>query len=174
MDKTTALISIINKIAEYQHPGKKMLQKLIYLIQRKGFDIGFDYGIHYYGPYCSGLDFAIHSLEMQGAIEIIQDGMTQRVHTSDISETIIRENKAEKLSSQQIETINNVVEKFAELTAWQLEVITTTDYVANELRNSGKGYDNESVLVGVKTIKGDKFSNDQIKWALSLLDDMGF
>jgi len=59
------LIPIIDKISHYQIPGKKVLQKLVYLIEKKGLNLGFDYSIHYYGPYCAQLDDAVHSLEMQ-------------------------------------------------------------------------------------------------------------
>jgi len=66
MPDLSLLVPIIKMISEYQSPGKKALQKLVYLVERKGLDLGYDYSIHYYGPYSSELDYAVHSLEMQG------------------------------------------------------------------------------------------------------------
>ena len=47
---------IINQICEKIEPGKKMLQKLMYLIERKGVTLELNYSIHYFGPYSSKLD----------------------------------------------------------------------------------------------------------------------
>ena len=42
---------ILHYICQNQAPGKKMVQKLIYLIERKGVDLGLNYSIHFYRPY---------------------------------------------------------------------------------------------------------------------------
>jgi uncharacterized protein YwgA len=164
------LLPIIQKISEYQYPGKKMLQKIVYLVQRRGIDLGFKYGIHYYGPYSSELDYATHSLAMLGAIEIIPDGMTQRIHTTKIAGTLLEEYQGKLLNNHQIEAINGIIEQFTGLSAFELEVLTTTDFVANDLRQSGKKYDDAAILTGVKTIKGDKFSDEQIRNAMAELE----
>jgi uncharacterized protein YwgA len=166
------LLPIIQKISEYQYPGKKMLQKIVYLVQRRGIDLGFKYGIHYYGPYSSELDYATHSLAMLGAIEIIPDGMTQRIHTTKIAGTLLEEYQGKLLNNHQIEAINGIIEQFTGLSAFELEVLTTTDFVANDLRQSGKKYDDAAILTGVKTIKGDKFSDEQIRNAMAELEKM--
>lgn len=170
MGSVVNLLPIIQKISEYQYPGKKMLQKIVYLVQRRGIDLGFKYGIHYYGPYSSELDYATHSLAMLGAIEIIPDGMTQRIHTTKIAGTLLEEYQGKLLNNHQIEAINGIIEQFTGLSAFELEVLTTTDFVANDLRQSGKKYDDAAILTGVKTIKGDKFSDEQIRNAMAELE----
>lgn len=172
MGSVVNLLPIIQKISEYQYPGKKMLQKIVYLVQRRGIDLGFKYGIHYYGPYSSELDYATHSLAMLGAIEIIPDGMTQRIHTTKIAGTLLEEYQGKLLNNHQIEAINGIIEQFTGLSAFELEVLTTTDFVANDLRQSGKKYDDAAILTGVKTIKGDKFSDEQIRNAMAELEKM--
>jgi uncharacterized protein YwgA len=165
VSRAVNLLPVIQKISQYQYPGKKMLQKMVYLIQRHGINLGFKYGIHYYGPYSSELDYATHSLAMLGAIEIIPDGMTQRIHTTEIAGTLLEEHQNQLFNARQSEALDRIIEKFAGLSAFELEILTTTDFVAEDLRRSGKS-DDEAVLAGVKTIKGDKFSEQQIRSAM--------
>ena len=44
---------IIKRINEEwgKKPGKKILQKMVFLIEEKGIDLGYEYGLHFYGPY---------------------------------------------------------------------------------------------------------------------------
>ncbi|HBE81099.1 MAG TPA: hypothetical protein DDW65_25415 [Firmicutes bacterium] len=172
MGSVVNLLPIIQKISQYQHPGKKMLQKMVYIIQRHGINLGFKYGIHYYGPYSSELDYATHSLAMLGAIEIIPDGMTQRIHMTEIAGTLQEEHQDQLLNDRQLEILNGIINKFAGFSAFELEVLTTTDFVAEDLRRSGKEWDDAAVLAGVKTIKGDKFSEEQIRNAIAELTEM--
>lgn len=53
--------------------AKKTLQKLVYLIEKQGVNLDYDFSIHYYGPYSSELNYAIYSLQMQGIIDIVTD-----------------------------------------------------------------------------------------------------
>lgn len=174
MDKTAKLIPVINKISECQPPGKKTLQKLVYLMERKGTDLGFNYSIHYYGPYSSDLDYAVHRLEMQGIIEIIPDGKSQRIHPADLSDISDEASIIQELSDQEMNIVNDIIEKFAELSPYDLEVITTTDFVAQKLYKTLKSFDKELIVAGVKTIKGDKFTTDRIKQAISQLVENGY
>lgn len=38
---------ILHYICQNQEPGKKMVQKLMYLMERKGIDLGLNYSIHF-------------------------------------------------------------------------------------------------------------------------------
>ncbi len=70
MNKLKRLVFIIKKISRIRSPDKKTLQKLVYLLERKGVKLGFTFSIDYYGPYSSELEYAIHQLEMQGVLKI--------------------------------------------------------------------------------------------------------
>ena len=48
-DNAAHIVKRINDIWG-KKPGKKTLQKLVYLIQQKGINLNYDYGIHFYGP----------------------------------------------------------------------------------------------------------------------------
>jgi len=170
MDKLASLVSVIKRISEYQQPGKKALQKLIYLIEKKGVDLGYDFSIHYYGPYSSALDDSIHAMQLQGILEIIPDGMNHRIRLTDLSDMM----ESEKFSLKDEQIIQNVLESFGPMTAFELELITTTDFVARELCKTLGNCTNDDIIEGVKKIKGDKFSYEKIKQAILLLKENGY
>lgn len=170
MENNNKLVFIISKVEKFQKPSKKALQKLIYLIERKGVNLGYNYSIHYYGPYSANLDFAIHSLQMQGLIDIVQDGMTHRIQTTELYDI----EEGNHLTESEIGTINNVLDKFGSMSAFDLELITTTDYVAREIQRSKEMCNIESIVEGVLRIKGDKISIDKIKQAIDTLTKNGY
>jgi uncharacterized protein YwgA len=164
------LMPIIKKIAGYQQPGKKALQKLIYLVEKKGVDLGFNFSIHYYGPYSSTLDDAVHSLQMQGVIDIVPDGMSHRIHVTELSDMM----ESTTLSQTEEQEIEDVLRTFGRMTAFDLELITTTDFVARALRQSGKTCMDDDIIEGVRRIKGDKFSQDKMTQAIIQLRNNGY
>ena len=168
MPDLSLLVPIIKMISEYQSPGKKALQKLVYLVEKKGLDLGYDYSIHYYGPYSSELDYAVHSLEMQGMIDIKPEGMSHKIHTTELEEENIT------LLPEDEQIINEVLKVFAPMSAHELELITTTDYVARDLSLRGNQYSDQEIVDGVKVIKGGKFSSEKIFDAISLLKGNGY
>lgn len=170
MGKLKNLIPVIKKISEYQQPGKKALQKLVYLIEKKGVDLGYDFSIHYYGPYSSALDDSILGMQLLGIVEIIPDGMNHRIRLTDLSD--IMENETFSQTDEQI--IQSVLETFGPMTAFELELVTTTDFVARELCKILGNCTDSDIIEGVKKIKGDKFSHEKIKQALHLLKKNGY
>lgn len=170
MDNINKLVPIIKKITGLQQPGKKALQKLIYLVEKKGVDLGFDFSIHYYGPYSSTLDDAVHSLQMQGVIEIVPDGMSHRIHLTELSDMM----ESTALSQSDEQKIEDVLRAFGRMTAFELELITTTDFVARTLRQSGKPCMDDNIIEGVRRIKGDKFSQEKMTQAIFQLRNNGY
>jgi len=173
MGKIERLIPIIREISRIQKPGKKTLQKLVYLLERKGIELGFAYSIHYYGPYSSELDYAIHRLEMQGVLTIISEGMTHQISLTEDAD-LIRGEEVETLSGEQLQKIEDVITKFAAKSAYDLEAITTTDYVAQQLKANGESWDQDSLVKRVKKIKGDKFTQEKIEKTIAVLQEEGY
>jgi len=151
------LVPIIDKISQYQTPGKKVLQKLVYLIEKKGLDLGYDYAIHYYGPYCAKLDDAVHSLEMQGMVSIKPERMSHKIY---LAAGVGTDNYA--LSSEDEKLIDEALKVFASLSAHDLELLTTTDFIARELFRRQNTCSDQDIVEGVRTIKGEKFSSEKI------------
>ena len=79
MVNNSAIVNIIESITKKNGaPCKKTLQKMVYLIEKKGVSIGCDYGIHFYGPYSSDLDFAVREMCDEGVLNRDQN-FTDRI-----------------------------------------------------------------------------------------------
>ncbi|NLI93055.1 MAG: hypothetical protein GX434_12965 [Peptococcaceae bacterium] len=63
---------------------------------------------------------------------------------------------------------------FGSLSAHQLELITTTDFVARDLCQRGTLCADQDIVDGVKVLKGEKFSPEKICEAITLLKENGY
>lgn len=147
------LLSIIQKIKRESghNPGKKQLQKLVYLIQAKGADVGYEYGIHFYGPYSKELSHDLLSLCVHGLIDFHVEGQTHEIVPSD--------KPAEMTVAQDdLKLIDRVIHQYQACTPSDLELITTAHFVAVNLGNS-----DHEILQGVERIKGDKYPQKEIR-----------
>lgn len=156
---------IIRQICNYSEPGKKKLQKLMYLIERKGVQLDLNYRIHYFGPYSSKLDNMLLVLESRNEINIDTRGETHKIHLGEV------EIKG-KLDEHSQKIVDFVLHNFVSRSAYELEAITTIDYVANELIDGIQ--DENEIIERVKQIKGDKFETSFLKENYKLLDKLEF
>ena len=157
---------IIKQICENESElGKKKLKKFMYLIERKGVNLGLNYSIHYFGPYSSKLDNTMHILESDDKIVINTSRITHTIH---LGEEPIEGN----LEDNEQEAVNFVLSKFKDKSAYDLEAITTLDYVATEMLN-GEGSD-EQIIDKVKQIKGTKFTKEHLESNLKLLKQLEY
>ena len=156
---------IIRQICDATEPGKKMVQKLFYLMERKGLQLNLAYSIHFFGPYSAKLDTALHTLESMGSIEIDTSGMTH----------IIREGKnmtSAALNATDSSVVNYVLDNFLGKTALELEALTTLDYAATTILK-GKCSD-EDIINEVVKIKGKKFPREYLSRELVTLKQTGY
>lgn len=149
-----AIISIVSKIGS---PCKKTLQKIVFLIEAKGVDLGCDYGIHFYGPYSADLDFTVYELSDEGKLNVEYTRMEHKISVTDGT-----------VSSYDNETVNSVIDEFATETASELELIATALYVYVG------SHDTSGILDGVKKIKGSKYSDERIIDAIYKLERSGY
>lgn len=156
---------IINQICNQIEPGKKMLQKLMYLIDRSGLNLELNYSIHYFGPYSSKLDSTMHILESYDKLSIDTSGTTHIIHLGDV--------KVEgKLEKKEQEKVDFVLENFSKKSAHELEAITTIDYVAVTMLKR-QGTDQE-IINKVQQIKGTKFSQEYLIDCLNTLKTLKY
>ena len=156
---------IIRQICDKIEPGKKMLQKLMYLISRKGVKLELNYSIHYFGPYSSKLDGTLHTLESFDKLSINTSGITHTIHLGDspIEGT---------LNGKEQESVDFVLKNFLRRSAHELEAITTIDYVATTiLKNQAK---DEEIIEKVQQIKGTKFSKEYLQDCLQTLKRLDY
>ena len=159
MVNNEAIVSIIGKISNKNgSPCKKTLQKIVYLIQAKNVDLGCDYGIHFYGPYSSDLDFAVRELCDEGILNIEYTLSEHKISVSNES----------FISEFNNPIINQVIDEFAQDSPSELELLATALYVYLKVRDVDK------IHAGVVKIKGDKYSNQRINSAIHRLKTQGY
>lgn len=159
MVNKSALVNIINEITKCSStPCKKTLQKLVFLIEAKHIDIGCDYGIHFYGPYSSDLDFAVRELSDEGVLQIQYTSMEHLISVVDDS----------LVDSYNNGTVNEIIAEFSKETPSELELIATALYVY--LQNK----DVNRIKNDVIKIKGNKYFDARIDNAIDKLKQTGY
>ena len=159
MVNNKAIVKIISDLTSIKgEPCKKTLQKIVFLVEAKGVDLGCDYGIHFYGPYSSDLDFAVRELCDEGVLSIQYTPLEHKIHVEDY--TVGAQYNDDKVSE--------IVSEFGKDTANELELLSTALYVYLMDKNI------EKVMLGVKKIKGEKYSDQRISEAVKRLHRTGF
>lgn len=168
------LLGLISEISKYctetgNKVGKKLLQKVIYLVQRKGLNLGYNFSIHYYGPYSSQLEYDVYRLEIQGLINVENDGYTHKITPA--------ENIGDSLKSAGVLEDKNkdLIKKLCSFSARDLELIATVDYIINQMRINKIDEENQKAIIEkVIRLKGNKYSEQQIRKAIAFLKQQGF
>lgn len=159
MVNNEAIVSVISRLSAIKRaPCKKTLQKIVFLIEAKNIDLGCDYGIHFYGPYSSDLDFAVRELCDDGILDIKYTSLEHRISVAD--------NAAANGYNNQI--VNDVIDEFGKESPSNLELLATALYVFLQVRDANKVKD------GVVKIKGTKYSERQIDTAVARLRSAGY
>lgn len=159
MVNNAAIVNVINEITKINGaPCKKTLQKIIYLIQAKHVDLGCDYGIHFYGPYSSDLDFAVRELCDEGTLKIEYTPLEHKICVKDNA----------NIPQFFDNTVNEIINEFAKEKASELELLATALYVYLSDK------DIEKVKLGVVKIKGGKYNDKRINDAIKRLQENGF
>ena len=156
---------IISQICDEIEPGKKMLQKLMYLIDRQGINLELNYSIHFFGPYSAKLNEMIYTLESYDKLTIDTSGVTHIIHKGNIP-------IEGQPSEEEQEKIDFVLEHFSNKSALDLEAITTIDYVANKMLKGST--DEVEIISKVKKIKGSKFSDAYLAESFQTLQQLNY
>lgn len=142
--------------------GKKAAQKMFYFFERKGIDLNLRYGIHYYGPYSSKLDNALHVLESEDYIKINTNSST---HVISMKKGV----SVNALSENQKQIADTVIKAFAHKTPLELEALATMDFVSNTMKCSTKA----QIVNTFREIKGNKFAEVMIEESYKTLQQLG-
>lgn len=154
-----AVLHVIKKITEEnESPCKKTLQKMVFLIEAKHIDLGCNYGIHFYGPYSSDLDFAVRELCDEGVLEINYTPLEHRINATKESLSIEYSN----------ERVDGIIKEFAKDSPSELELLATALYVYLIDKKTSE------IVSRVKKIKGEKYSDQRINDAIQRLERTGY
>ena len=156
---TSYIIERICAITE-KNPCKKELQKIAFLIEASGLDLGYSHGLHFYGPYSSILDSCTMTLYAEGVVKIHYSGYSHLLSV-DNEKFLENNNMTEEHRTQ----IDEIIDRFKDYSPSDLELLTTAIYAYDHLENKSM----ESVIAGVKKIKGAKYSDSKIRGELENL-----
>lgn len=153
-----AVLGVVKRLKTVtgDNPCKKTVQKIIYLIEEAGEPLGYNYSIHFYGPYSADLDYDIQYQSILGNLEI---DYTDYGHLL----SVVSSEKAANMSDKAIE----VIETFGTKTPSELELLATTLFVQRKVSS----IEPENILPTVKRIKGKKYSDSQINNAVQVLHE---
>ena len=151
---------IINEISDItDHPPvKKALQKTVFLLQAKGIDLGFDYILHFYGPYCAELDNETARLSADGIVHFDYEKYGHKMTVSSEVLPLLKTN----LPDDAIQLMREVITRYKTKTPSDLELLTTAIYAYKHTDAKTQ----KDVSEKVKMIKGEKYSDQEIQWAL--------
>jgi len=168
------LLGLISEISKYcthtgNKVGKKLLQKIIYLLQRKGLNLGYNFSIHYYGPYSSQLEYDVYRLEIHGLVNVENNGYTHKITPAqNIVDNL-------KLAEVMEDKNRDLIKKLCSFSARDLELIATVDYIINQMRINKIDKENQKVVIEkVIKLKGNKYSEQQIMEAITFLKQQEF
>lgn len=150
--------------------GKKAFQKIFYFLTEMGIPTNLKYSLYHYGPYSSKLDTQSKALENLGAISMEKEGYGYR-----IIEGLLTDNYA---NSSDIELykreIDKIIQQIPINNPLKLELYSTTHYASNVIKEIYNISDVSEVVNEVKSIKKDKFSEDEIIQSYYYLKEIKF
>lgn len=159
-NNNAAVVAIVKGLTEKKSfPCKKTLQKIVFLIEAKNLKLGFDYGIHFYGPYSSDLDFAVYELTNEGVLNIEYTSTSHNI--SVVDDTIY--------PKYHNDVIDEVIEEFGSESPSQLELTATALYVYTK-----NGRNKKKIMEGVRKIKGNKYTKKNIEETIQRLVETGY
>lgn len=161
MPYDNTIVSIIRRLKTVsgKDPCKKTIQKIVYLIEESGSPLGYDYTIHFYGPYSADLDYEIQGLSLVGSLRV---DYTNYGHLLSVP-------KGKQIRSLN-QTIDNVIQNFGAKSPSELELLATTLFVQRKVSSNTP----EVILPMVKKIKGTKYADSQIVTAVQTLHENDF
>jgi uncharacterized protein YwgA len=140
-------------------PCKKTVQKIVYLIEEAGENLGFEYSIHFYGPYSAELDYEVQNLSAKGIFTI---KYTDHGH--------LLSSAKESTNVEMGITATHIIEAFGSESPSALELIATALFVQRETQTKDKN----RIVAGVKKIKGSKYTEKHIESAIQDLQNHGY
>jgi len=165
-DLCSAFVTAIVRSFEKNHPnrwlGRTATQKLTYFAKVLGVPVPVSFGIYTYGPYSDTVTFAVESLL---ADEVIVDQSRKPEYSS------YRLGPNGKALLQMFDPelrphvgmIDRVVKALGGFKPQELELIATLHFIAQKVpRLIGRKATKEEVVWEFKSIKGDKFSSEEI------------
>ena len=161
------LVALITQTKEIK--GKKALQKLLYLGKALGAPINYHFIMHMFGPFSYEVAAKYSDWEQKGIIkEQKKETGTGFTYTTGNRAKVYSRLFGKRIESFR-ETVDKLVSPFGGKEPFELEVLATLHHLSRLLQKGEKSVTETQLLNVFKTEKGDKFSDEEIKEAYSLL-----
>ena len=161
--------AILRLLSKGQVRGKKKLQKLLYFLQEAEREsLGFDFRMHYYGPYSPTLDARVQSLSHTGWVQsaLSQDGVSL-FSLGELAKSV-----PEKPEPSD-ENLDRVLSRFGGLSPYNIELLGTIHFLARGWQRIGE--DEVRTLVShIRAWKGSKYTHAQIVDGVKRLQEWGY
>lgn len=155
MEDMTNLIEVVRALHNNGIPAKRLqMQKFIYFLKHTDLseELPFNFSINKYGPYSPQLQNELNNLVIDSEIlEADKEYSTTRAEP-------INTDIYKKLCLK-IKELKNI---FGDTTFENLELLSTIHFAANSLQSFELPITEDSIVEEVRSIKGEKFSNDEI------------
>jgi len=102
--------------------GRTRLQKMVCMLNISGYDVGFDFSYHHYGPYSEDLSFAVSDAHALGLIQ------EEKRHTDWGTRYSVYEARQE-VDSDEIATISPLLEVMRDADSVELELAVTAAFL---------------------------------------------
>lgn len=124
-----ALIVHLAKRLNPQHFGKTKLQKLVYLTEKlKKIKVGYDFNFYTYGPFSSDLAADLDYVAELGGVEIVRANTNiYEIHPAKNADRL--EGKSTKFFTDNKNSLDEIIDRFGDRQAKELELIATLVYV---------------------------------------------
>jgi len=151
--------------------GRTAIQKLLYFMNALGVPMEYSFDIHHYGPFCAGV---MHDVEWLLTDEVIEDQSQESRYSNykpgpgwpELSE------QYEPKLAKHHEVVTDVCDALSDLSPETLELIATLDFSYRWVHaRGGEGPWKQVAIEKFKSIKKDKFENDEIDgWYSALVN----
>jgi uncharacterized protein len=164
-EREDVVVAVVAAAPEARLASRVRLQKTVYLLDRLGFESGFDFDYHHYGPYSRELDNAASDAKSLGLIEEriehrIRDGAGYSVFES---KSDPKQEIYEKAGRQ---LVREKIALFTRTNVTVLELAATIDWLWREEKAP-----NWSAEIVAR--KGVKTSGGRLERAIELLSGLG-
>lgn len=165
-DQHNAILRLLNRGPVR---GKKKLQKLLYFVQEaEGEPLGFDYKMHYYGPYSPTLDSRVQALSHAGLVQssLSEDGVSL-FSLGELAKSVPE--KPEPFGDK----LARVVSRFGDLSPYNIELLGTIHFLARGWQAIGEN-EMKTLESHIRAWKGSKYTRAQIIEGVRRLKEWGY
>jgi uncharacterized protein len=158
-----AAIEMANKKCSECYLGRTAIQKLLYFLKVRGVPMTYSFDVHHYGPFCQHV---MSDVEWLLADDVIEDKSSEPRYSNyrpGSTWPALQQQFGEKLARHR-QVVEEVCDALSGLQPDELELIATLDFSFRWVRaGGGKGPWKDRTIKKFKSIKMERFSDDQIE-----------